>query len=152
MDKNGGPFLLTAYPHVFGIPMSSISKYIVGKVTVGARVGARPIVSAESNRVLADFIIRDYRRNTPKVVAQILDMLMKIIPPLLCKQVSCDWRCTCILRHVKTKFRDCPSNNNKNVSDYSCISIFLNENINQVYGYLIGHNTGLCRKTEETFG
>ena len=61
MDENGKPFSLTEYSHIFSIPMITLANYIVGKVKVGARVVAKPIVSAESTRFLVDVIIRHYR-------------------------------------------------------------------------------------------
>ena len=95
MDENGDPFSLTEYPHVLSITMITLAKYIVGKVEVGARVGAKPIVSAEATIILVDVIIRHDRGNTPKGVPQILGTLMDLCPHFSLKQVDDAWRRTC---------------------------------------------------------
>jgi hypothetical protein len=155
MDENGKPFSLTAYSHVVDIPMSTLAKYNVGKVKVGASVGAKSIMSEEATRVLVDAIVRHDCGNTPKGVPQILDMAMDLHPLLSRKQVSDTWRRTCWKNNLdvlKPKAMIAQAMTAKRLLITVGQQYRWMKTIDRVYDHLREQNTGVYRKTGKTCG
>jgi len=78
----GNKISLTQYATHVGIPPSTLSKHVSGKIALGAKPGAKPAISEEQQEVLVDVLIRADRANDPKNMKELVDIVQVLNPDL----------------------------------------------------------------------